>query len=189
MTTDLTQLSVDSIEGQGVEASTGGGNFKVLEPGDYNVMIMSTETKSTKNGDGEGLSVKFSVVDGENAGAEFNSWFNIKNKNEQAAKIGLGEILAMIKVAGVTHAGELEGKTIRVRLSKEPSTWVDRNSGETKHGHNNSIKKIMTLSGKLANGEEVEPFKASTPTTESKPATSQVGGAEEKPLFDSAPDF
>lgn len=185
--TDLTQLSVDNLESQGVEASTGGGNFKVLEPGDYNVMIMSVTTKSTKDGTGEGLMVKYSVVDGNDQGAEFNSWFNIKNKSEQAAKIGLSEILAMVKVAGATHAGELEGKTIRVRLSKEAG---DTNPKTGKPYMNNSIKKFMTLTGKDAKGEDVEPFKAApeTPQENSAPQT-QTGGSGEKPLFDNAPDF
>lgn len=194
----MSDYSLSSLETQGVEASTGAGNFKVLEPGDYNVMISNAVIKSNANKNGEGLQITFSVIDGNDAGAEFTQWINLKHAtSEQAVKIGLSELMAIYKVSGSQGVPDLVGKSIRARLSKDPSSWTDRRTGEKKNGFNNSVKKYMNLEGIDAKGEKVEPFKAAPVSSNEQTQQSaqqngsqqnQSGGSGEQ-LFDSAPDF
>lgn len=73
--------------------------FSPIEPGQYTVVVDEAEVKETKAGNGSYINVKFKI-DGTNRSI-FHS-FNIRNPNQQAVEIGLGQLKAFLKCAGWT---------------------------------------------------------------------------------------
>lgn len=89
-----------------------------VEPGEYKVTCTEAVVKETKAGTGEYIKCKFET----SSGVFVFHNFNIKNPNEQAVKIGLGQLKTFMRVAGkkdpntLGGAGELEGLQCRVKI-------------------------------------------------------------------------
>lgn len=93
-----------------------------IAPGEYVVTVKKAEVKDTKAGDGQYINVMFVAKGG---GAIFHM-FNIKNKNEKATQIGLGQLKTFLKVSGLdptrlSDVSTLEGAScvVRVALQKD----------------------------------------------------------------------
>lgn len=84
---------------ENVQASTG---FDVLPKGQYPVQVESAELKKTKDEEGAYIQTTFVIIGGDYANRKLFHNFNIKNKNDEAVKIGLSEIKALIVASGAT---------------------------------------------------------------------------------------
>lgn len=76
-----------------------------IEDGDYVATVSHAEVKSTKNGDGEYIKVCFET----DKGQKIYHNFNIKNKSEKAAQIGLGQLKTFLRVSGKSNPNNLGG--------------------------------------------------------------------------------
>ena len=74
--------------------------FEPLPAGKYNVRVEEAELTQTKSGTGLYIKAKFLVIDGSAEGRVFFHNFNVKNDNDTAQKIGLGQLKRMIECAG-----------------------------------------------------------------------------------------
>jgi len=83
------------------------GSFEPLAEGDYIVMVTDSDIKDTKKkiaGDakrGEYIQVRFQVVEGAKAGQTILNFFNIKNDNETAERIGQAELKKLCIAVGL----------------------------------------------------------------------------------------
>lgn len=111
--------SMDGFDANTVEP---GGVFDPIPPAKYLAAIVESERKPTKTGDGEQLSLKFQVLDGEFKGRTLFANLNIKNKSEVAVKIARGELSAICRAVGVLtpkDSQELHNLPLLIKVGQE----------------------------------------------------------------------
>lgn len=79
-----------------------------LPDGTYTVIVDEAEVKTTSNGIGQYIKVKFRVTDGPHSGRPIWEQFNIKNQNAQAVQIGLGQLKGFMRAFGYPNPNRLE---------------------------------------------------------------------------------
>ena len=72
-----------------------------IPAGEYMLELTEKDFKDTKDGTGTMLNCKFRVVEGEFEGRLIFTNFNIKNRSEQAQRIGIGQLKGFCIAAGV----------------------------------------------------------------------------------------
>jgi hypothetical protein len=75
-------------------------DFSALPAGKYQVVIIESEMKKTKAGNGEYLQLTMQVVDGEYKGRKLWDRLNIRNANQTAQKIALERLSAICRAVG-----------------------------------------------------------------------------------------
>ena len=106
-------------------------NFDPLPAGWYTTKIAGAEIKTTKNGTGQYISVRYDIIGPSHQGRVVFGNINIKNANPKAEEIGrqqLGEIMRAIGLARVTDTDQLIGGNVQIKLSvKQDETYGDKN--------------------------------------------------------------
>lgn len=101
------------------------GAFSVVEPGWKKVVIVGSEMKTTKDGAGKYLELKYELQDG--TSRTLTDRLNILNKSEVAQRIGRGALGKIALACGVkgqlTDSNILHGRPFEVLVSvkEEPS--------------------------------------------------------------------
>lgn len=85
------------------EVTPDSGVLDPLPEGWYNVLIDDSEISPTKNGDGAFLRLRFKVADGSFTGRSVYGRYNIRNANEVAQRIALGQLSAIAHAVGVIN--------------------------------------------------------------------------------------
>lgn len=83
-------------------------NYGPLPKGIYTAIVMDTDVKTTKNGDGQYIAVTFQIVDGEHANRRVWQNINVSNPNKQAEDIGRSELAALCFACGVDKLTDTE---------------------------------------------------------------------------------
>lgn len=99
----------------------------------YEAEIKKSEIKKTKDGNGQYLSLKFEVIEGDRAGRFVFTNLNVVNKSEVAVKIARSDLKKICSAVG--HEGELEDSEdlhgipmqIKVSVKEETSQWPAKN--------------------------------------------------------------
>jgi hypothetical protein len=88
---------------QGFDANTvaPSTDYEPLPAGEYLAMIVGSEEKETKSGDGSYLQLSIEVQDGEHKGRLLWDRLNLNNKNETAVKIARATLSAICHATGV----------------------------------------------------------------------------------------
>lgn len=109
------------------------GEFPPLPDGWYSVIINKAEIKSTKEGSGQYINLRYDITGPTNQGRIVFSNINIKNKSSVAEEIGrqaLGGIMRAIGLSKVDDTDQLIGGNLEIKLSTrtqegyEPSNEV-----------------------------------------------------------------
>ena len=108
--------------------------YSALPAGDYLVVAKAGEVKPTKTGDGAYVKVEFTVVDSDYEGRKLFHNFNIKNQNAKAVEIGLSQIKAFFKAAGVKEdqlkkvgPDDFAGQSCVANVAIETSSYGEQN--------------------------------------------------------------
>lgn len=137
---DLSSVNLDNVKPQ--EA------FEALPSGSYKAMITESEVKKTKGNDGEFLSLKIEIVDGEFKNRKLFDNLNLWNKSEKAVEIATRSLKSIEVAVGLTEklkrSEQLHNKPMVIVVGQE------QYNGETK----NKIKGYKSLV------DFVEPAKA-----------------------------
>jgi hypothetical protein len=83
--------------------------------GEYQVIILESEKKPTKNGDGSLLNMVLQIVEGPFRNRKLYDRLNLWNKNEQAAKIAQGTLSAICRAVNVLkpkNSEDLHNRTL-----------------------------------------------------------------------------
>ena len=139
--------------------------YDLLVPGKYIVQITRTEVKATKAGDGHYLKLEMTILDGQYKNRKVWSQINIANPSAECVKIGLGELSALSKAAGIgelSDSAQLLNATIEVRVSVK--------------GDQNIVRGYAPI-GQI----QLPPPPSSPPTTSPQQASPQQSGAMPKP--------
>jgi hypothetical protein len=100
-----------------------GGSFEPIPPGEYPAVIVSSEKKPTSTG-GQGLSLKFQILNGQYQNRTVFEFINIVNKSTEAQNIGRSQLKSICVAVGVEnpqHSEELHNRplTIKVAICKD----------------------------------------------------------------------
>ena len=98
-----------------------------LPKGEYPAIIIDTDIKTTKAGDGQYIELAMQVIDGEHSGRRIWDRLNVSNPNKQAediAKAALQSLCLAVGVSTLTDTGELHDKPFILQLDidrKDPT--------------------------------------------------------------------
>ena len=99
-------------------------SFDVLPSGEYDVCIVGSEMKSTKNGAGKMLNLELQILSGEYQNRKLFDNLNLDNPSTKAVEIARGTLSAICRAVGVLtprDSAELHNKPLRIKLSVEKS--------------------------------------------------------------------
>lgn len=102
----------------------GTGNFDPLPAGWYDVAITGAELKSTKEGNGSYIKVRYDVTGPSHQGRVVFGNLNIQNASAKAEEIGrqqLGEIMRAIGLSRVQDTDQLIGGNLSIKLEVKPA--------------------------------------------------------------------
>jgi hypothetical protein len=111
-----------------VEEVSGGA----IPAGEYPAQIEEAELKDTKDGTGKYIRTQWSITGDKLQNRKFWFNFNIVNKNDQAVRIGLGQLKSMILASGatttkVTDASQIVGLECLVKLKVVSDSYGESN--------------------------------------------------------------
>lgn len=113
---DLQGFNAETVEPQ--------GSFDPIPAGWYTGMIVSSEMKQTKNGNGQYLQLRIDVIEGEHEGRVIFDRLNLINDNQTAVEIAQRQLSAICRAVGVMQprdSADLHDKPLRVKLSIRPA--------------------------------------------------------------------
>lgn len=98
-------MSIINFKASAVQIEERSNSFGPLPAGEYEMMIVKSETKPTKSGNGHYLELEMHVVSGAHSGRRHWERLNLDNPNQQAVKIA-EESLAKLCMA--LHLDDVE---------------------------------------------------------------------------------
>ena len=94
-------------------------SFDPLPKGWYSATIAGAELKTTKNGTGQYIAVRYDIIGPTHQGRVVFGNINIRNQNIKAEEIGrmeLGNLMRAIGLAKVTDTDQLIGGSLQIKL-------------------------------------------------------------------------
>jgi hypothetical protein len=131
--------------------------FDIIPDGEYLAMMIDSEEKPTKSGDGKYLQLTWEIVDGEHKGRRLWDRLNVDNKNDTAVKIAMGTLSAICRAVGVMKpkdSSELHEKPCLIKViteerSDKPGVKKNEIKGyAAKNGKTETSTKTTTDTGK-----------------------------------------
>ena len=108
------------------EVSTEDGGFEPIPAGDYEALILNSEARTTKRGDGSYLSLCFKIINHD----EYENrlvWcnLNLDNPSPRAVEIAQRDMAAICRATGVLNpedSSELHGIPLMIHVKVRPAT-------------------------------------------------------------------
>jgi hypothetical protein len=109
-----------------------GQNFDPIPEGWYTAQIKAAELKNTKANDGQYIAVQYTVTGPTHAGRVIFGNLNIKNRNSEAERIGMGQlgsVMGAIGLAKIEDTDQLIGGNLQIKvgMSKPQEGYEQRN--------------------------------------------------------------
>ena len=104
------------------------------------MVVVDTEMKPTKDGQGQYLQINMQVADGEHANRKITDRLNLVNKNATAQNIAyasLKEICQALGLETIDDSAVMHGKRMKVTLKVQP--------GQGEYGPQNAVAKYSAL--------------------------------------------
>lgn len=133
------------------------GSFEVVEPGWKKVVIIGSEIKATKAGNGKMLELKYELQDG--TGRSLIDRLNIVNPSEVAQKIARGALAKIAVACG--HKGNLSDTNVLHGRPFEAKVEIEEFESNTEAGK-------MLKSNRVSDYRTVQ-AKSTAPAGEAKP--------------------
>ena len=102
-----------------------GNTYEPLPAGWYTATIADAELKTTKDGSGQYIKVRYDITGPTHQGRVVFGNLNIKNASAKAEEIGrqqLGELMRAIGLARVTDTDQLIGGSLQIKLDVRAAT-------------------------------------------------------------------
>ena len=109
--------------------------YAPLPAGDYQAIITESETKATKDGQGQYLQLKLQIQGGEFAGRVLFDRLNLWNNNQQAQEIAQRALSAICHAVGILQVGdsqELHNRPLIATVKVKPASGNYEASNEIK---------------------------------------------------------
>jgi len=101
-------------------AAPAGDSFEPIPPGNWPVIVDSSEFRDTKAGDGRYLHLELSIVDGPYKGRKIFDNLNLENKNPTAVDIAQRQLASLVRACGkvkITDSAELHNTPVQATLT------------------------------------------------------------------------
>lgn len=128
------------FDSNGIDPSYGAGGSQ-LPAGKHPVVIVASELKPTKDGQGGYMALTLEAIDGPSKGVQHTDRLNLHNKSADAVRIANGQLSAYCHVIGVFRfqsTEELHGKPFVVEIGLD---------AKSTNGTNTEVKKIYDING------------------------------------------
>lgn len=102
-----------------------GNTYEPLPAGWYTASITDAELKTTKDGTGQYIKVRYDITGPTHQGRVVFGNINIRNQSVKAEEIGrqqLGELMRAIGLARITDTDQLIGGNLMIKLDVRPAT-------------------------------------------------------------------
>ena len=152
-------MALINFNAAGVQFEERSTNYGPLPAGDYEMMIVKSDTKPTKAGTGHYLECEMHVISGEHSGRRHWERFNLDNPNAQAVKIAqesLARLCAALGVEEVNDSEELHDRPFiaEIGIDKKDDTrnviWNYKAAMETTKPVVNNTKPAAAAPAKIA---------------------------------------
>lgn len=123
-------------------------SYEPLPEGFYDASIASAELKSTKDGTGQYIKLRFDIMGPSHQGRVVFSNLNIKNASAKAEEIGrrqLGDIMRAIGLSRVNDTDQLIGGHVNIKLIIREAR-IDERTGSV-YDASNEIRGYRSVSG------------------------------------------
>lgn len=134
-------------------ADVGDDEYEVIQPGEYEAMIIDSEMKASKNGDGAYVQLKIQLKNGR----ILFERLNIQNKNEKAVEIAYRTLKKICEAVGKTSikdTSELHNKRFTAVVEVEKGKPYEKD-GQMKDGRDqNTIKAYKSLNNNTGGAAE-----------------------------------
>ena len=142
-------------------------NFSPLPAGDYQMMVIASDMKATKDGKGKYLELKLQVVSGQFQNRTLFDRLNLVNANEQAVQIAKGTLSSICRAVNVLQpkdSSELHNKVLTATVKvKADADGNPRNEiGGYKPRHTQSVQQPVAKN-MIEEAFETVPAKAPSP--------------------------
>lgn len=122
----------------------------LIEPGQYQAIIVESEMKSTSNNMGQFLALKLVITQGKYANTEFVERLNIINENQKAVEIAYKTLARISEAVGMTRTPadsiELHNKPLMIEVATEAGKpWTDRDGVQRDGSDKSIIKKYLPM--------------------------------------------
>lgn len=124
------------------------GNFDPLPPGWYTASMTQAEIKTTNDGTGQYIKIRYDITGPSHQGRVVFGNLNIKNKTAKAEEIGrsqLGEIMRAIGLSRVEDTDQLIGGSLSIKLEIKAQR-TDPATGKT-YEASNEVKGFKSVGG------------------------------------------
>lgn len=127
-----------------------GQGVVLIEPGQYQAVIVESEMKPTSSGLGQFLALKLVVTQGKYANTEFTERLNIVNENQKAVEIAYKTLARISEAVGMTRTPadsvELHNKPFMIEVATEAGKpWTDRDGVQRDGSDKSIIKKYLPM--------------------------------------------
>ena len=109
--------------------------FEAIPAGKYIAVIVDSEMKQTKSGNGNYLELTFEIIEGEYKGRKVWARLNIDNPNADAVKIAKGELSAICRAVNVmtpNDSADLHNLPLEINVKCKKRDDSDEISNEIK---------------------------------------------------------
>ena len=109
--------------------------FEPIPAGKYNAVIIDSEMKSTKSGNGNYLELTFEIIDGEYKDRKVWARLNINNPSAQAQKIAQSELSALCRAVNIMEpkdSVDLHNLPLEINVKCKKRDDTDEISNEIK---------------------------------------------------------
>jgi len=110
-------MNLEGFDATKVEPA--GEGYDALPAGSYQAVIVHSESKKTKAGDGEYLKLQLKIEGPTHAGRVVFDNLNLRNPSDQAVAIAKGTLSSICRAVNVLSpkdSSDLHGKTLTVRI-------------------------------------------------------------------------
>lgn len=175
----MTQLDFNA---QNVAPAT--GTPDPVPAGWYNVVMVGSERKPTKAGDGAYLECTFKVIDGPYAERQLWERLNLWNGNPVAVEIAYGELSAIAHAVGVLQvqdSQQLHGLPLKAKVKYKAADPEGGYDASNEIGAYRNINEPVEVVSQLANPATGAPAAAAPPSMPAMPAAAPTPAAPAAP--------
>ena len=140
------------------------GTYGPLPAGEYEVMIVKSDTKTTKSGNGSYLELEMHVISGEHTGRRHWERLNLDNPSLQTVKIAQEQLARLCVALGLDQVNDSE------ELHDKP--FVAEFAIDKKDATRNVIWGYRAISGAPVSPAKLATHKAPPPAASAAPAKS-----------------
>jgi hypothetical protein len=101
-------MALINFKASNVQIEERGTSYGPLPAGEYEMMIVKSETRPTKAGNGHYLELEMHVISGEHSGRRHWERLNLDNPNAQAVKIAQESLAKLCNALGMDEVNDSE---------------------------------------------------------------------------------